>query len=278
MDGVTVMETGLFSAFRDVALREAGIQLGPAKRSLVHARVGARLRALGLRSARQYLARLQADRTGDEMRAFLDVIATHHTGFFREPEHFDLLGETLQSWAAAGQRRFRLWCAAASTGEEPWTMALVAAQKLAPWPVDARILATDLSVRTLLHTLDGKYGETRLTAVPATLRERHFAATGATSQDGPVYAVDGSLRRLLTVKQLNLARTPFPMKGPLDVILCRNVMIYLAQEVRQGLVAEAERLLRPGGLLMVGHAETLSGLRHGLQLLKPSVYVRPEGR
>lgn len=270
----TASERRVFARFRTIARQHAGIDLKPGKDSLIAARVSRRCRALGLSSPCDYLAHLESDTSGAELVAYLDAISTNVTAFFREPEHFRLLGEVLQGWKAARQRRFRVWCAAAATGEEPYTLAMTMDSALRGCPADYRLLATDLCTTALGRAENGRYSPGALAPVPLRLRGRYFersTAAGALS-----YVVKDSLKSTVVFKRLNLAEAPFPMHGPLDAIFCRNVMMYLNAPVRQSLLWEFERLLKPGGLLMIGHAETLMGLRTKLRLLRPSVFTKDE--
>lgn len=266
-----------FRAFCDLAYSQAGIRLGEEKLALVSARVGKRLRALNLPSERAYLDLLENDRSGGELVEFLDVISTNFTSFFREPAHFDRLTAELEQYRADGQRTFKLWCAAASSGEEPYTIALVLEELFGNQGVDWRVLCTDISTRVLAMAKRGVYREQQLRTVRRESVARHFLKHRAEPGGEAEYEVRPELKQHLTFSRLNLAQPPFPMRGPFDAILCRNVMIYFDNPVRQALVNEMERLVRPGGLVFVGHAETLSGLKTGLQVVSPSVYRRPGG-
>jgi chemotaxis protein methyltransferase CheR len=272
------MKPNVFRAFCDLAYEQAGIRLGEEKLALVSARVGKRLRALNLTNEVDYLEVLRTD-DGGELIEFLDVISTNFTSFFREPAHFDRLAADLGARLEKGQKTFRLWCAASSSGEEPYTIALVLEQLFSGSGVDWKVLATDISTRVLGMAKRGQYRAQQLKAVPrealassfVKLRDGEHAASG----DDVLYEAGRELKSHLTFARLNLARPPFPMRGPFDAVLCRNVMIYFDAPVRQALVSEMERLVRPGGLVFVGHAETLSGLDTGLQVVAPSVYRRP---
>jgi len=278
------MKPNVFRAFCDLAYQQAGIKLGEEKWALVSARVGKRLRALNLSSEVDYLEVLRRG-DGGELIEFLDVISTHFTSFFREPAHFDRLAQDLGARLAKGQKTFRLWCAASSSGEEPYTIALVLEQLFAGHVrrasdpgsgVDWKVLATDLSTRVLGMAKRGQYRAQQLKTVPRDALARSFVKLqGDASGDDVVYEAGPELKSHLTFARLNLARPPFPMRGPFDAVLCRNVMIYFDAPVRQALVREMERLVRPGGLVFVGHAETLSGLDTGLQVIAPSVYRKP---
>jgi chemotaxis protein methyltransferase CheR len=269
------MRPTVFRALRDLAYAQAGIRLGDEKEALVSARVGKRLRALRLGDEEDYLDFLKRDASGGELVEFLDVISTNYTSFFREPAHFERLKAAMALWRASGQRRFRVWCAAASSGEEPYTIALVLNEVLGP-ELDWRILATDISTRVLGLARAGRYGTGQLKMVPPRALERAFTRAGD-GRDGSFYEVSPELKSKVAFARLNLARPPFPMKGPFDVVFCRNVMIYFDNPVRQQLVKEMERLVRPGGLVLIGHAESLSTVQTGLTTLAPSVYQRPGG-
>jgi chemotaxis protein methyltransferase CheR len=270
------MEPQLFQRFTALAYEKAGISIKPGKEALVSARVAKRLRALSLADAAAYLAYLEADRSGEELLRFLDVISTHFTSFFREPDHFDLLARELEALLARGRRRIRAWSAACSTGEEPWSMAMTALAVPGVEAADVRILATDIAADTLRQAAAGRYGAARVEPVPPALRSRFLVhRADAADPDGDVYEVGPAPRAMVTFGRLNLAKPPFPMKGPLDVVFCRNVLIYFDTPTRQRLVAGIEALLAPGGLLCIGHTETLNGIRSGLRMVRPSVFRAP---
>jgi chemotaxis protein methyltransferase CheR len=265
----------VFRALCDLAYEEAGIRLGEEKLALVAARVGKRLRALNLTDETQYLEVLRKD-TGGELIEFLDVISTNFTSFFREPAHFDRLSESMAEFLKTGQRQFNLWCAASSSGEEPYTIALTLDALFANQGVDWRVLSTDISTRVLGMAKRGRYRSAQLKSVRKEQLARNFLKEGnAQRDDDTVFEVSAELKAHMTFARLNLAQPPFPMRGPFDAILCRNVMIYFDAPIRQGLVTEMERLVRPGGLVFVGHAETLSGLKTSLEVVVPSVYRKP---
>jgi len=143
--------------------------------------------------------------------------------------------------------------------------------------MDLKILATDIAVETLRQAARGVYASPRLDPVPEALRKRWFVRHPDPKDPGAdTFAASDALRALVTFRPLNLAEPPFPMRGPLDVVFCRNVLIYFDQPTRQRLISAIERLLRPGGLLCIGHTETLSGIHNGLKMLRPSVFRRPE--
>jgi chemotaxis protein methyltransferase CheR len=266
------VEAETFQAFQHIAYQKAGIFLRPGKAALVQARLARRLRELGLASERDYLERLRGDEGGDELVLFLDAISTNFTRFFREPDHFEQLAHDVEAALSAGQKRFRFWCAGCATGEEPYTATMVLDPLLQGR--DWKILATDISTRALSRAAQGAYNDEEMEPVPENLRRRYFErAPGA---DGTRrFAVSSRLKERIVFHRLNLAGRPYPMKGPLDVVFCRNVMIYFDRNMRAGLVAEIERVLRPGSHLFIGHSETLNGIETNLRSERPSVYRLP---
>jgi chemotaxis protein methyltransferase CheR len=194
------------------------------------------------------------------------------TGFFRETRHFDFLQDVFSEWIAQGQRRFRLWSAACSTGEESYSLAMTFHESANGQITDMKILATDISTRALETCRDGVYKKEKAQAIPPILRERYFKRRR--NETGIFYAARKIVRKSIVFKRLNLSTPPFPLHGPFDVILCRNVMIYFDNHVRSKLLAEMYRLLRNGGYLFVGHAESLTGMMSDFQSVKPSIYTK----
>ncbi len=264
------MDQASFRFLQQTAYAAAGIALSEGKQALVVSRLASRLRALGLSDERAYVAFLEADASGQELVHFLDVISTNFTSFFREKDHFEDLRRCAARAHAAGRRRFRCWSAASSSGEEPWSMAMVLAEQLGA-DADWRILATDISTRVLTTAERGVYSDEQLRTVPPELKQRWLVRQGG-GGGTQRWAVADALRAKVVFRRLNLSAPPYPMSGPLDAVFCRNVMIYFDNRVRQGLVEQVERLLAPGGLVCIGHTETLTGVRTGLQLERPSVY------
>ncbi len=271
------MQPQLFQRFATLAYQKAGISIKPGKEALVSARVAKRLRALSIPDAEAYLRYLEEDQSGEEMACFLDVISTHFTSFFREPDHFELLAAEVSRRLGEGQRRLRLWSAASSTGEEPYTMAMTALESKGAEQADLKILATDIALDTLRQAEEGCYSAQRMESVPEPLRRRWFTlAPDRKDPQAGVWKAKEALKQRVAFRRLNLAEPPFPMGGPFDVVFCRNVLIYFDQPTRQRLIGAIEELLRPGGLLCIGHTETLSGVDTGLKIQRPSVFRRPE--
>ncbi len=266
------MDARTFNKFREIIYEKSGITLGPGKEALVSARVGKRMRALKMTDHKEYLDRVMNDSTGEEIVQLLDVISTNVTSFFREDAHFRFIEEKVQEWLDQGQTRFRFWSAASSTGEEPYSLAIILSELFNRTNVDAKILATDISTRVLQKCREGRYSEDKVKPVSKVLRDRYF--THDRGDDGPVYTVKPVLQQMVVFQRLNLSTPPFPMQGPFDIVLCRNVMIYFDDTVRKNLLSEIFRLLKPGGYLIVGHAESLTGMLSKFKSVRPSVYVK----
>ena len=264
-----------FDEFRSLVYARSGITLQTGKEALVSARVGKRMRKLGVPDFRSYLDWVKGAGGEEEMIQLLDAISTNVTSFFREPAHFDFVRETMSGWLRKGQRRFRLWSAASSTGEEPYTLAITLAELQPHADCDIRILATDISTRVLEAAREGVYDAAKLASLPPGIRDRWFVRRRSAGHGAAdAYSVAERLKAMILFKRLNLAFPPFPMQGPMDIILCRNVMIYFDNRVRQRLIAEFHRLLKPGGYLLVGHAESLAGITSGFRSLGPSIYAK----
>jgi chemotaxis protein methyltransferase CheR len=266
------IDAASFAAIRDLVYGRSGIVLGQGKEALVGSRIGKRMRKLGFSRFPEYLDWVRGGGGEEEMVQLLDAISTNVTSFFREPVHFDFLRARMEEWLRAGRRRFRIWCAASSTGEEPYTLAMTVRECHPDPECDIRILATDISTRVLAAAREGVYPDARMETVPPGLAPRHFEKIRG--EDGAYWSARPELRDLVRFARLNLATPPFPMQGPMDVIFCRNVMIYFDNAVRGRLLAEFHRLLRPGGYLLVGHSESLAGLTDGFRCLRPSIYAR----
>jgi chemotaxis protein methyltransferase CheR len=260
-----------FRRFCRLVHQHAGIHIKEGKEALVCARVNRRMRVLGLTRFRDYLRLLEQTTTDSEIVEFVDVMSTNYTTFFRERAHYDALAAAVGEGRAAGRRRFRIWSAACATGEEPYSIAMTMARVCDDPSLDWRILATDISTRALGHARRGRYRARAMQTVSRHERLRYFVPDR--QSDPPCWSVRPEIVARVAFARLNLSTPPFPMRGPFDAIFCRNVMIYLDHEVRRALVAAIEGLLRPGGLLMVGHAESLAGLT-GLTLVQPSTYRR----
>jgi chemotaxis protein methyltransferase CheR len=272
------MRDSEFEFIRTLVYQRSRINLGADKRELVAARLGKRLRAVRLESIGEYCRLLQGPDAEAESARLIDVISTHHTAFFRENSHFEFVRHQLIPEMRARARferwpALRAWCAACSTGEEPYSLAITLAECLPSpdWPW--RIEATDISDRVLDQARGAVYPEAALAGIPPGHRRVHFQE-GVGPQAGN-FRIKPALRAAVRFQQLNLLAGPAPFPEPFHVIFCRNVMIYFDRQTQEELIARLVPRLVPGGYLLVGHAESLTGLHHSLQAVKPAVYRRP---
>jgi chemotaxis protein methyltransferase CheR len=254
--------------------QHTGIALSDAKRQMVYGRLARRLRALKLSSFAHYVDLLES---GDatELQEFSNAITTNLTSFFRESHHFDYLAqhvlpEVVERRATGG--RLRIWSCACSTGEEPYSIAMVLREhqrQLAG--IDARILATDLDSNVLATGAAGVYGAERLQSLSAA-RTAEFFVEGSGTRQGTA-RVSASLRQLITFKQLNLMHE-WPMRGPFDAIFCRNVVIYFDLDTKRSLFERMARLQPPGAILFLGHSESMYRLSEQYELIGRTIYRR----
>jgi chemotaxis protein methyltransferase CheR len=262
-----------FDRIRELVREHTGISLSEAKRQLVYGRLSRRLRALKLSGFREYIELLERGEPA-ELEEFTNAVTTNLTSFFREPHHFEYLAKELLPKLVAkdsGAQRLRLWCCAASTGEEPYSISMVlreARSLLNGW--DVKLLATDLDSNVLATGAAGVYGVDRFQSMAQQrLKDWFEPVEGAAKRYS---AVDG-LRSLITFKQLNLMHA-WPMKGPFDAIFCRNVIIYFDKATQRALFERMAKLQRPGDHLFLGHSESLYRVCDKYDLIGKTIYRR----
>ncbi len=260
-----------FDKIRRLIKAQTGIHLSDAKRSLVYSRLGRRLRALGLSDFTSYYARVETD--PEELMRCINAITTNLTAFFREPHHFDYLAETVLPELRrknAGSHRLRIWSAGCSTGEEPYSIAMVVREVMgAARDWDIKILATDLDSDVVAKAASGIYEERRLEGVSEQRRRRWFRR-GRGANAGKVRIAD-EIRGLITFRQLNLMH-PWPMRGPFDVIFCRNVVIYFDKDTQRRLFDRYADILGAQRYLFIGHSESLHRVSERFQSLGKTMY------
>lgn len=269
------MDESVFRRFVDLIYNESGITLRKGKEALLMARIHHRMRALHLESYEDYLNYVLTDQDPYEKINLLNVISTNVTSFFREGEHFEMLAKVLPKIAEAGINDIRIWSAACSTGEEPYSISMVAQEVLQSTNVQYKVLATDISTRVIEKAQRAQYSSDDVAKVPVAYRERYLGRYMKKVDKN--WEIAEAVKKNVVFARINLSQTPYPMKGPFDIIFCRNVMIYFDAQVRSKLINEMVRLLRPGGLALVGHSETLTDLKNSLIAIKPSVYRKPGG-
>lgn len=259
-----------YDRIRTLLYEESGISLGESKQSLVISRLSKRLRELQLDTFRDYYEFVTQDDSGEEFTRMLDLLSTNKTDFFREPTHFDYLrGQILPSLER--DKRIRIWSSACSTGEEPYTIAITLHESVknpALW--DFSILASDISTRVLAHAAQGLYGEDRVQTVPPDVTRRHFLK--GRGESAGLIKVKPHLSKAIKFLRLNLMSDHFPIKQPLDLIFCRNVMIYFDRQTQERLITKFFRYLKPGGHLFIGHSESLQWLKHDFITIAPTIY------
>jgi chemotaxis protein methyltransferase CheR len=261
-----------FNKISSIMYNLCGINLHVGKKELVQARMNKRLRQLGISGYGEYVKFVENDSSGDELFRMVDILSTNVTCFFREKEHFEYLKTVFSKINAADTRKLRIWSAGCSSGEEAYSLAALMRESISGLDkIDALILATDISARVLDIAKRGCYKDKSFKDAPKFLREKYFARTVENGE--PVYYARERISSLVRFKHLNLTG-PWPIRGKFDVIMCRNVMIYFDNAVREGLVARFEEALAPGGLLIVGHSESLTGVKHGMKYLRPAVYTK----
>jgi chemotaxis protein methyltransferase CheR len=253
-----------------------GIDLSRGKKQLVTARLLKRMRTLGGMSFGRYIRFVRDDETGAELAAMLDILSTNQTKFHRHTDHFThLQDEALPRLAGEADeqgRGLKIWSAGCSSGEEPYGIAMVMRECLTEEQVgSARILATDLSLRMLAKAHRGVYPPARVTDVPEPIREKYFDRQG--SGEETRLRVRDEIRGMVSFARLNLV-DDWPMRGPFDLIFCRNVMIYFDRDTQVRTVGRFHTLLKPGGLLYLGSAETLVAARDGFTKVGPVIFQK----
>jgi chemotaxis protein methyltransferase CheR len=263
---------GQFDSISRLMYSISGVNLTDGKRELVKARLSKRMRALGSSSITEYMDFVQSEEGREELSRMVDALTTNKTNFFRESAHFGFIQNTILPDYADSARPLRIWSAGCSSGEEPYTLAMVLAEHFPDLGGrDVRILATDISSKVLEKAAAGIYPETGMDGVSEVLRRRYFKRMKDPRTGIVHYQVVPELRSLISVAKLNLMER-WPMSGPFDFILCRNVMIYFDKETRTRLLKRFSDLLPPGGHLLVGHSESLNSMRHELTYVQPAVY------
>lgn len=247
------------------------IRLHDGKQSLIKARLGKRMRATGYESLTDYVEFLRAKAGEEEWTMVVDALTTNFTNFLREEDHFKfLVNQAIPSMLAKDQKQFRVWSAACSTGEEPYTLGFYLNEH---FPLQAgwnwNLTASDLSTKVLAKAREGIYAQDRVNTIPPEWLRRYFQM-GQGDWAGH-YRVKPVIRERVNFRQINLIES-YEHKEQFEVIFCRNVMIYFDRPTQEGLVRQLCKFLRPKGYILIGHSESLTGLNLPLKCLKPSIY------
>lgn len=268
-----------FTRLSEFIYSECGIKMPPSKKVMLQARLQKRLRALDMHSMSDYCSYLfSPEGIENELVHMINVITTNKTDFFREPKHFDYLVQKAIPDLIAGQgsgvrSRLMVWSAGCSTGEEPYTLAMVLKEFAETYPgfrFDFLILATDISTKVLEKAKLAIYDHVQIEPVPPVLRKKYLLR-GKSSKKGLV-RISEDLRSQVRFRRLNFLEDDFGMREPMDVIFCRNVIIYFDRPTQEKLLNRFYRHLRPGGYIFTGHSETLHGLNVPLVPVAPTVY------
>lgn len=261
-----------FAQFQTLIHDITGIHLAPVKKALLCGRLSKRLRSRNLRGYGEYFDLVTSGRDPAELETCVNLLTTNETYFFRESKHFDLLRERILPGRQPGAT-FRAWSAACSSGEEPYTIAMVLADALnsnGPWEV----FASDISTAVLEKAGRAQYPLERARNIPLPFLKK-YCLKGVGAQSGNLL-VDGSLRSRVRFAQINL-NAPLPAVGEFDVIFLRNVLIYFQLDIKQQVVARLAKQLKPGGWFIIGHSESLNGVCNSLQPIMPTVYRKSGG-
>jgi chemotaxis protein methyltransferase CheR len=277
---MSVLTETTFKRIADIARRRWGLSLGERKMQLVANRLTSHLRKSGGGEIEDYVSRLERNPTEDDMLVLFDILSTNVTSFFRDPAHFAFLERELYTGLAKGTlalpgKRLRIWSAACSIGAEPYSLAMQALELLPPAAgYDVKILATDLANKALVGCREGIYTESQLSGLSPERRAKFLVKAEPKPGSGePRWRVKDEVKRLVEVRRQNLVE-PYTGLGPFDVIFLRNVMIYFDRETRREVVMRMHGVMRPGAIIAVGSAETLSGLDVPLKAAAPSIYLR----
>jgi len=253
--------------------KEVGIQLPPTKHVMVEARLRKRLRALGLSDFSTYMARVFGpNRDESEIVHLIDAVTTNKTDFFREPHHFTYLAREALPALIAGcdGRPLTVWCAASSTGEEPYTLAMVLSEFAATHALKWQILATDISTAVLERARRAIYTDACAATIPGVLKFKYLMRSRDRAQG--LVRIHPRLRQKVTFQRLNLLSRHYNIPHPLDIIFCRNVFIYFNRATQTQILLRFVEALRPGGFVFLGHSETINGLSVPLVQIAPTIY------
>jgi len=272
-----VLKDSDFQKFSSYVYDECGINLHEGKKELVKARLGKILRQRNFRSFRKYYDFVVNDKSGHELILLLDSISTNLTYFFRESQHFDFLRsrtlpEIVKIKMPSRDNCLRFWSAGCSSGEEAYSIAIAVSEAFnnrEHW--QTKILATDLSTKVLSTARNGIYEEKKIESIPYELRKRYFQK--GENRWKSYFRVKQEVRKKITFQRLNF-REEFHFNVPFDVIFCRNVMIYFNNPTKEALVRKFFQNLSKGGYLFIGHAESLTGIKHSFNYIQPSVYQK----
>jgi chemotaxis protein methyltransferase CheR len=261
-----------FDRIRKLAFDYCGLDIEKGKEELVASRIGKIMREVGISSYGIYYDFVMADQTSNALVTMIDSLTTNHTSFFREQQHFAFLTNTIFP-ALASRPTIEIWCAASSTGEEPYSLAIAAREFFGNNGPGINILATDISTRALGVAQKAVYEASRLTGIPTPLIQRYFLL-GKESLSG-FYRVKPEVRASIRFQRVNLMESFHESHAMFPLILCRNAMIYFNTATQEDLVERFYQQIEPGGYLFIGHSESLNRITHRFEYVCPAIYRKP---
>jgi len=268
------LNNDVFERFRALVYRECGINLTDHKRAMFSSRLQRRLSQLGLTSFQDYYDLVVGGHSDAELTTMLDYISTNQTEFFREPHHFTFLRERVLPELAV-DKTVRIWSTACSSGEEPYSIAMTLSDTIAsPSTWNCRILASDISTRMLAKAATGQYSHEKINSLSSDLVRRHFLLGKGNRRE--LVKIKPHIANMAVFRRINLMDDRYPIKSLLDVIFCRNVMIYFDRETQAKVLARLSRYLKPGGYLFLGHSETMQGISDAFHYVAPTIYRKQE--
>ncbi len=268
------LNNDVFKRFRALVYRECGINLTDHKRAMFSSRLQKRLSQLGLTSFQDYYDLVVGGHSDAELTTMLDYISTNQTEFFREPHHFTFLRERVLPDLAV-DKTVRIWSTACSSGEEPYSIAMTLSDTIdSPSTWNCHILASDISTRMLAKAATGQYSHEKINSLSSDLVRRHFLLGKGSRRE--LVKIKPHIANMAVFRRINLMDDRYPIKSLLDVIFCRNVMIYFDRETQAKVLARLSRYLKPGGYLFLGHSETMQGISDAFHYVAPTIYRKQE--
>lgn len=255
-----------FNRIRKMIYSLAGISLSESKDDMVYSRITRRLRALKINSFKDYLDLVEFGKNEAEVEHFINSLTTNLTAFYREEHHFPVLADYIKKTPG----EIRIWCSAASTGEEPYSIAMTACDAFGSTDIPVKIIATDIDTNVLLTAEKGIYTDDRVKDVPFSQKSKYMKK--GVGQNAGSIRINSDVRHLIEFKQLNLLDANYGFKEQFDIIFCRNVMIYFDKQTQSSILKKFYPLLKPRGLLFAGHSENFTYITDDYKLLGKTVY------
>ena len=270
------MSNQMFKNFSNFIESRLGIKMPSSKKTMLESRLQKRIRTLGFDSYDKYYQHIfESGGNEEELTLMINLVTTNKTDFFREPAHFEYLTEealpALMSLQKSHYKRLRIWSAGCSTGEEPYTLAIVLSEYASIHDnLTFSILATDISTKVLTHGARGVYQMNKVEPIPINLKKKYLLRSRDKNKN--LACMKPELRQVIQFRRLNLMDNEFGIQEPLDVIFCRNVIIYFDRPTQERLLNKFYQNLIPGGYVFMGHSETLNGLMVPLTQVSPTIY------